>query len=324
LFLVEILIGGVLPASLLLAPKIRRSPEGLITCALLAIFGVISQRMSLSMFTMFRPEGASYIPSGFEIIIAFAIPAAAALVYLFFCENLAVFQDQLPVRKRDPYAKPEFSWNTLVHRDGTIRNALLRRSGIGVILVAFTVAALPLGIVSGEQMLPTPVRGALGWENLVIDGNRSGEPVHFPHVEHQDRLLEEYANGDEACLACHHLSKPNDEVSPCWECHQDMFLPTSLFDHTLHQTELGGNAACTECHVGEHTRDSAKPCVECHDTMSPRTGETRFNYLAPGYKQAMHGACITCHQQEASAQNRPDLSQCPICHYPENTPSPSY
>ena len=88
----------------------------------------------------------------------------------------------------------------------------------------------------------------------------------------------------------------------------------SIFDHTLHQVELGGNAGCVECHVGEHMPNTAKACQDCHETMAPQFGETPFNYMAPGYKDAMHGACITCHEEEAKQQVKPELAQCPACH----------
>jgi cytochrome c553 len=48
--------------------------------------------------------------------------------------------------------------------------------------------------------------------------------------------------------------------------------------------------------------------------MGPPPGQATFNDAAPGYEAAMHGACISCHQQEAEAQNRPALGQCTTCH----------
>ena len=108
LFGVEIVLGGIVPATLLLLPRVRHSCEGLITCGLLTTFGIVMQRMSLSMFTMRLPEGASYFPTLLESAIAFAVPAAAGLVYFFFAENLAVLQPTVPKRQPRPYAKPQF------------------------------------------------------------------------------------------------------------------------------------------------------------------------------------------------------------------------
>jgi hypothetical protein len=198
--------------------------------------------------------------------------------------------------------------------EDSFRDTVARRSGLAVLIVALTVAALPSSVVAGQPLPRTPVRSAQGWATLLINGDRDETQVNFDHLDHQERLQESAAADENACLVCHHLSRPNDELIPCWECHRDMVLPTSAFDHSLHQAALGGNAACTECHVGEHMPDTAKSCLECHETMTPQAGETTFNYMAPGYADAMHSACTTCHEREAEAQDRPELAQCPACH----------
>ena len=92
LFLAEIVLGGILPMILLSLKRARSSREGLLTSAILVILGIMSQRMSLSMFTMFRAQGTTYSPSLGETAIAFAIPAAAILIYFFFTENLMVIE----------------------------------------------------------------------------------------------------------------------------------------------------------------------------------------------------------------------------------------
>ncbi len=315
LFAAEILIGGVLPATLLLIPGIHNNHEGLISCGLLTVFGIVIQRMSLSMLTMRLPEGASYIPSMLEVAIAFAVPAAAGLIYFLFLENLAVLQKEVPDHRPSPYAQPQFNQSTFVHIETSLTSTVVRRSGLAVLVIALVVAALPVSIVTGQQSLPGMlVKAAQGWEIMSINGNRDQNRVDFDHLAHQEQLQESTTNDEDVCLTCHHLSKPNDEATACWECHQDMARPTSIFDHTLHQVELGGNLSCVECHRGEHTVQTAKACGECHEVMVPQAGETTFNYYAAGYKEAMHGTCITCHEQEAQQQDRPELGRCPACH----------
>ena len=101
LFLAEVIVGGVLPLILLAIRKMRESREGLLSSAVLIIAGIISQRMSLSMFTMHQTTGMSYFPSLSEIAIALAIPAAAILIYLFFAENLAILDKEFPTLSRN-------------------------------------------------------------------------------------------------------------------------------------------------------------------------------------------------------------------------------
>jgi Ni/Fe-hydrogenase subunit HybB-like protein len=391
LFGAEILIGGVLPATLLLIPKVRHSSEGLISCAVLTVFGIVSQRFSLSMFTMQLSDGASYVPSILETAIALGIPAAASLLYFLFAENLAVLQKELP-GQRSPYARPRFDPNNLVRLKDSFKHMVIWRSGLAVPVIAFTVAVLPSTIVT-SQLQPRPaVEAARGWDVLSINGDRDGNKVGFPHQIHLERFQELVATNDDiaaclschylshpewqekiaagesdclechysheerveapvtgdsvVCLTCHHLSLPDDNATPCWRCHQDMDLSTSIFDHLLHQGELGGNASCAECHVEERMAATAKPCRECHQTMMTgaekallafaemdeddfedkfeyedererRMAEAEkspFDYMAPGYITAMHDRCTPCHQYQAQAQNQPELDRCATCH----------
>jgi hypothetical protein len=308
LYLSEILLCGIFPIILLSIKKIRETREGLSTCAVLVILGIMSQRMSLSMFTMFRAESTNYVPALGEMLISFAIPAAAALLYLFFAENLQIFtaRSQEVALEQDfptPAPAPFFE-----HHD-TLRSVVAHRSGIAVFVFALAIPALSLRSITPA----VPVSAATGWENMYIDGNQAGYVAEFPHQEHQLRLADP-GIGESDCQVCHHLDRPNDEASACWECHTDYHQSASIFDHVLHQNALGGNQSCQECHTREHTSLSAEICQDCHENMAHTGGQTTFNMLAVSYKDAMHGRCLNCHQQEAVAQDVPELALCSTCH----------
>ena len=303
LFGAEILIGGLLPFGLLMFSRIRNSREGLITAALLGTGGVLSQRMSLSLFSIWRPEQTPYLPSFLEIVIALAIPAAAGLIYLLFMENLAVIEVRL--FSKAPKPGPSLGW----------RPVLAQRSGLAVVIVALVIASLPPDIASGEKIKASPVRPAQGWLTLTINGNRSSDTVVFPHAEHQTRLASELGSDQSACQTCHHLNLPGDEAPPCSACHQDYNRPTDIFQHTAHQVVLGGNASCQECHAGEHLASTAVACQTCHEEMTANQPGEIFSRYAPAYVESMHGLCLDCHTREAAAQSRPELSQCATCHF---------
>lgn len=316
LFLVEIGAGALLPAILLAVPSIRTSPAGLATGAGLVVAGMVLNRLSASIIAMFQTPGVSYFPAWTEFAVSAGIVAGAGLVFLFAAENFNVFGPEKghAPEKASPYARPVFNPETRVYAGNTLWDTLARRSAVLLVAVALAVALLPPGAVAGQNPLREPVQAALGWSTMLVDGNRNRQAVAFDHLGHQARLQEAAAGNEETCLACHHLSNPNDEVTACSECHRDMNRPTSIFVHTQHQQVLGGNASCVECHSGEHTARTAKTCGACHDTMKPKAGESTFNDFAPAYREAMHAACIPCHQQEAELQNKPELGRCPACH----------
>jgi Ni/Fe-hydrogenase subunit HybB-like protein len=307
LFLAEILLGGALPIVLLSIQKIRQTREGLLTSAILGILGIMSQRMSLNMFTMVRAEGTSYIPSLGETAIAFAIPAVAVLLYLFFAENLQVFGSQ--VEGAESAALSPARASAFASQNSWMRVVVARRSGFAIFVIAL---AFPILSMNGK-MPASPVSAATGWETLHIDGNKSAYGVNFPHLDHQERLTDE-TTGESDCQTCHHLALPADEAKACWECHNDYYQPVSIFDHSIHQQALGGNESCLECHTQEHVKLTAEICQDCHESMLPGNGQAVFNMLAPSYKDAMHGRCLDCHKQQALEQDRPELALCSTCH----------
>jgi Ni/Fe-hydrogenase subunit HybB-like protein len=322
LFGAEILLGGVLPLLLLSLPRARESREGLLTCALLVIFGIASQRMSLSMFTMWRPAGTTYAPTLPEIVIAFAIPAAAILLYLFFVENLAVLETETSQPQEvsaAPY--PLGPGLKLPSHQSGLSHILARRSRLAVFVIALMLAIFPGQSAIGGNQAPSPVRPARGWGVLLIDGNSSAYVVAFPHVAHQERLIEQHGSEEAACQVCHHLNRPQDQATACWECHSDYVQPASIFNHARHQNALGGNASCTECHQGEHSKATAVPCAECHQAMAPVRGGAAFDYMAPSYLDALHGGCCECHQQQAQIDDRPELILCSTCHTYQEDPA---
>ena len=316
LFLVEILLCGIFPIILLSIKKIRETREGLLTAAILGVMGIMSQRMSLSMFTMYRAVGTSYIPSLGETLIAFAIPTAAVLLYLFFAENLSILGEQAEAESEVSEPVPS-RLAVPSSQNGWWRAVAARRSGFAIFVIAL---ALPVLSLKSSQP-PTPVTPATGWETLHIDGNKSGYVVNFPHADHQERLVDENT-GESECQVCHHLNLPDDEASACSKCHTGYYQSSSIFDHSLHQQTLGENESCLECHdAQEHVQLTAEICQDCHEDMIPSEGQTVFSMLAPAYKDAMHGRCLNCHEQQALAQDRPELALCSTCHtyYQEET-----
>lgn len=310
LFLAEILLGGFLPIVLLGIKKIRQTREGLLTSAILGVLGIMSQRMSLSMFTMFRAEGTNYVPSLGETAIAFAIPAAAVLLYLFFAENLSLLGEQADGPEKETQ-EPAFVRSGLPSSQNSWWHAAVaRRSGFAIFVIAL---ALPVLSLKSNQP-PTPVTPATGWRTLHVDGNKSGYVVDFPHLDHQERLVDE-STGEGNCQICHHLDLPEHEASACAKCHTDYYQSSSIFNHSLHQQMLGGNESCLECHnAQEHIKLTAKICQDCHETMVPGEAEVNFSMLAPSYEDAMHGRCLDCHEQQALEKDRPELALCSTCH----------
>ena len=154
---------------------------------------------------------------------------------------------------------------------------------------------------------------------LMLDANRDGDVVLFDHDDHAERL-----GGDRSCETCHHLTKPLDENTSCFECHTDMYEPRSVFDHDLHVLRLDGNEGCTQCHGEGAEVKSYETVTECSECHRNEISERAFLQAPPnrwgeavGYMDAVHNLCVDCHEREAlkaPAQNPEGLDQCRTCH----------
>jgi hypothetical protein len=214
---------------------------------------------------------------------SFAAMAAAAVVVAVFSQD-ALFGN---ASKQTPVSATRTVEAFAVNRAGTVD--------------------YDLGSHQSGEPIPS---GSSPVQIMIIDGNRNGQLVPFPHDDHLDYLGEE-----NACGTCHHQNMPFDQHSSCVECHRDMFATTDTFSHGSHVEKLGGNEACIACHEnpeGTKTRDTATPCAACHTDMvvegsfveAPEGG---LKGHAASYRGAMHGLCVGCHFESGEAD-------CAFCH----------
>jgi hypothetical protein len=339
LFLFELAFSAVIPASLMLFKPIRSSVAGVTIAASMVVLGMVMHRLDVSIVAFARPEGMGYFPSWEEFAVSLGIVAGGILIFLFFVENLSVFDDVKghppePVPGYDPEAVRSFLPASM---------GLPRRYSVAA-LAGGAVALLFLP-VSGVGSIPVPVQGPRSVEALIrtgeegevrnlalavatdlettrvlmLDANRNGEVVLFDHDDHARRLGEE-----RSCETCHHLRKPLDENTSCFECHRDMYDPTSVFDHEVHVNGMGGNQGCGECHVGGVEVKSYETITECSDCHRAEIADRSFIEApkarwgeAVGYMYAVHGLCVKCHEQEglrAPGETPENLNRCMTCH----------
>ncbi|MFO7892681.1 MAG: Ni/Fe-hydrogenase cytochrome b subunit [Longimicrobiales bacterium] len=343
LFLFEIALSALVPATLLLFPAVRKRIAWVGVASAMVVFGMIGHRLDVSIVAFARPEGFSYFPTWEEVAVSVGIVAGAMLIFLFFVEHLRVFDDV----EGHPEA-PTPRWEPATVRDLMAPSrALPRRYTLAALAgAALALPFLPLGgpaerevpagpprwvegaiqprtdgapVLGLAEFVPTPETKLL----LLIDGNRSNEMALFDHEAHEARV------DDEACGTCHHLNLPLDEGSSCSECHRDMYAPTPLFDHDLHETALGGSESCGECHEDAAVKsyETATECGECHE--APAAARAADAVIEPpdghwqdavGYMDAMHGLCVTCHERalaDSPDQYPADLDRCGTCHDPD-------
>ena len=327
LYSAELLISVIIPLVLIAVSRTRRSPLGLGLAAFSASVGLALNRLDVGIFGYFRDVQVVYFPSLIEWVLGLGVVAAAGLVFLFIVENFAIFEERLPGRR---LTKGFFraSSDTLARVWSTVLNSNVHRvTLIGVFTIAFAWIVL-YPPYSGARSEADMVQPSIGLDAsrgvLRIDGNRTGVYTDFPHAAHQQRL-----GGDSSCMTCHHLSMPKDRNTPCSRCHRNMVYAMDIFDHPYHLQAVAhkenlsqwhpSNHTCVICHGAGRpkTTGNVKTCLECHrEDMFLAGGSAIHSNIssANSFREAMHGVCIPCHQQEQEKVDRSGLSDCFTCH----------
>jgi len=112
-FLLECVVGVILPIVLLLIRRIRENPEGLFAAAVLVITGFLLNRLNVSVTGLEGWAGGSYFPRWTEVAVSVSTVAAAVFAFGLAVRYLNVFGPQAPgagvqapgVRRQAPDAR---------------------------------------------------------------------------------------------------------------------------------------------------------------------------------------------------------------------------
>jgi Ni/Fe-hydrogenase subunit HybB-like protein len=100
MFLLEFGLGVVLPIALLVWPRVRNSPAGLVTGAALAVLGFIMHRLNVSVTGLERASGTHYTPTWMEITVSVGLVAIGFAAFALAVRYLPIF----PARGHGPGA----------------------------------------------------------------------------------------------------------------------------------------------------------------------------------------------------------------------------
>ncbi|MFB3776723.1 MAG: NrfD/PsrC family molybdoenzyme membrane anchor subunit [Bryobacteraceae bacterium] len=82
-----------LPMLLLFRERIRANPRALYACAVLTIFGFVTNRLNVSVTGLEAGSGTSYVPKWTEAVITLAIVAAGFAVFYLAVKYLPIFEE---------------------------------------------------------------------------------------------------------------------------------------------------------------------------------------------------------------------------------------
>ncbi len=318
IFWSEIILSLIIPLIIFSVNKFRKNNSWLFAGALIGIIGLVFNHINVGGLVQINnlgKIGSFYFPTWMEATISFGIITALIIIFLFFIENYYVW-DKLPIDKRKEFEnKPVFDIHKTYLGPAKIRNRIIF-SLTFVLGFSIAFALIPSERIHNKGLERIPATKARGGDTLFIDGNKDGYGVVFPHKFHTEKFN---------CGTCHHMNKPKDKTTGCYECHSEMYTKSDAFRHDWHASSIGGNLKCFDCHSPKlsKSKKTAKKCDECHkDLISPYADSSLKNiktYVTVSYVDAMHKMCINCHESKIKsdsllAKQKPNLAKCKNCH----------
>jgi Ni/Fe-hydrogenase subunit HybB-like protein len=96
LFVLEIVLGVLIPLPLLLLRRVREDRKGLFAAAVLVIAGFLLNRMNVSIIGLEAAAGAHYFPKWTEVAVTLSLVGVGFLAFALAARYLEVFQAQRP------------------------------------------------------------------------------------------------------------------------------------------------------------------------------------------------------------------------------------
>ena len=91
LFILENLVGIILPIAILLVPKLRQSVSWIFRAGLLTLLGLILYRLNIGLVSM---AGVPYVPHWMELAVTIGLFSTGILVFGFAMKNLPLEEDE--------------------------------------------------------------------------------------------------------------------------------------------------------------------------------------------------------------------------------------
>ena len=99
MFILEIVVGVLLPIALLAFHRVRTSERGLVVAGFLAVLGLVINRINVSVTGMEAAAGVQYVPSWMEITVSVALVAMGMVVFGAAVRYLPIFTADVPPRQ---------------------------------------------------------------------------------------------------------------------------------------------------------------------------------------------------------------------------------
>jgi hypothetical protein len=314
LFIVEMLVGVVLPLILFGVRRLRESSAGLLGGAVAVLLGLALNRTTVALLAQRAPTGATYVPHWIEVAISLAAVAGGVLLFALAVHLLPI----LPGRKGEGLQPVPVTWSR--------RTAVLSVCALAALSAGTVFALRPLAQAEAARTEPvsTATTEALPPGTTCTDCHTSSAALLEAGAEDSrvDLLLVDLpstpsAHDDIDCVTCHYGNEGGEDleavhalvlVDPsvgdygtCLACHRD--LPSEFPEDRLrtpHDEFTHGEAVNVYC-------------SDCHGAVGHGFDPVSGEIICP------MDVCLDCHVERGLDA---ELTDCAACHVGLHEPVP--
>jgi len=241
-FIIEILIGILIPITLFLIPKIRNNRAGLFLGSIFVLLGFIMNRLNVSITGMAGSSGVNYFPTWMEIAITASIVSAGFVIFRYASKYLPVFPEKVftPGKVQAPLISAGRSGSRVIW----VLGFLLLLVSVGL--------ALEFSKISKPAILPEEQNDVI---NDITADLKLPAQIKFEKGEDSPGLV-----------TFTHETHVDPDTPNCVNCHESMFKIKPEKAGTLGSVNMEKfyeNEQCGTCHNGNDSF-SVEECEICH------------------------------------------------------------
>lgn len=244
MFLAEMFLGVIAPMIMLSIPRIRTDVFGLFASAVMAILGIIMNRLNVSITGIEAATGARYLPTWTEASVTLMIVGGGFLLFGLAVKYLPVFPE------REPKDSPEKKILQVLGNPRASGRALSMVLASIFLLIVFSFA---YGGIRHRSDAPAPaINGPMPDMSISRAAFHAPADIVFP------------GGADAGPVTFRHESHVNPDSPNCVTCHSERFKLLVRSKSSAPQDERHSAAQCGACHNGKAAFSMEEDCTYCH------------------------------------------------------------
>jgi c(7)-type cytochrome triheme protein len=266
LFLLEMLVGVVLPALLFLSKRVRSSHHGLFYSAVLVVLGVVLNRLNVSITGIERYAGNVYFPTFLEAMTSVFVMACGFFIFGLIAKYFAVF----PKSGSDEHAAgadehAEHAEHAEAAPVGTMPEPGANRSPVATWKGALILVTL-IGVFGAVAMFEPEATPAIVHHQVISTGLRKLSFPTRPTLDVPPDYHFPRAANSPGPVVFSHERHITSNANPCTNCHPKPYKMAEVDVATI-ECEYGKMSGCGHCHDGSESFDIKQGCRLCHQRM---------------------------------------------------------